>query len=838
MGTLTCSPFAESCTCIKENLLKKALFVFTLLSLFSFNSFAIGSQHGIFRSQSTQGTPWQGTAQITSEVFNITVMPDYLDVELEWEFTVGGTAPQEHADALEIVGNLNLEANSVVVGMITWYKGMTLKGKLKTQEVAREQYETVVQRDADRPPPPRDPVLLEYSWGEDNYDISIFPVSFGGTRKVRIRYLIPAFNREGENKIAFPNAFTDIAQVNVQPGPGVEGYTIESCVDRKLFTKTASHPLDSREFSFQAWGGHSGAKRIAFIIPVLENSRARGSTMYSGTFSTPHMSGEMLHVVTITPEKALLESNITEDFVILWRWNHPEILSRYARQIVEQSKLLVQFLESLKSAHKKAALVISKKGEEPITFTLDKKSGPEFKRMLQYLGQLSSQSIIDPPMSTSRNTIDLQYDPGEALKEFENALQLAMTLFDQRSASLKHLLVLTAGPQLVAPTYSYASQSVSWDSTISVGLLTRYLDTKPTISSQIDNLYWPGVDISSFTSSYRGKWSVTATVGNGTDTFRIDVLAPPSENCPHCPYTQTTDMHLFSRPSLQKSIRWNISSNGTELITFTESPRVVLMADGLQYARLIGASKHLVPLADVMPSSIASTLGFIDSTYSLVALEEDALPADLAMHYKNQGVPLLEQDDLFPGANERADVPVHEWLITHPPVPISTKVHSNTIVMWDIKTRANAFDGVVLNIFRPAIVDALTPADQNLAIRNVVPMVNPIYASSQDPQSYPDYHEVLDAKPEEIQNRSRSSFLAYVRGTTLILNLKGLGADRDKPLLITLFDISGRAVYSWKRTTPLSQGIVSLACKNLARGTYLVNIKCGKMNLKRHVIVH
>ena len=155
--------------------MKKAAVVFSTIFLLLSGAHAIGLQHGLFRSQSTQGTPWQGTAEITREHFAVTVYPDYLDVELEWEFTVGGTAPAEYADALEIVGNLNLVHNSVVVGMITWYKDMVLKGKLKTNDVAREQYEDVVQRSSDAPPPPRDPVLLERV-RDDNYDISIFPV--------------------------------------------------------------------------------------------------------------------------------------------------------------------------------------------------------------------------------------------------------------------------------------------------------------------------------------------------------------------------------------------------------------------------------------------------------------------------------------------------------------------------------------------------------------------------------------------------------------------------------------------------------------------------------------
>ena len=208
-------------------------------------SFGIGLQHGVFRSQSTQGADWQGTAVIESERFDITVFPDYLDVDLEWVFRVGGAPPDSFKNALEIVGNLNLDAHSTVVGLITWYKGKILKGKLKADSIAKQQYEDVVQRSSDAPPPPRDPVLFEYGWGEDNYYISIFPAAFDSTRKVRIRYLIPAFNIDGVNKIAYPYSFTANPVVTVKTGEGVSGYVVEAQRSKRLFENPLPVALDA-----------------------------------------------------------------------------------------------------------------------------------------------------------------------------------------------------------------------------------------------------------------------------------------------------------------------------------------------------------------------------------------------------------------------------------------------------------------------------------------------------------------------------------------------------------------------------------------------------------------
>ncbi|MBN1760423.1 MAG: hypothetical protein JW863_18995 [Chitinispirillaceae bacterium] len=188
----------------------------TIIFLIAVSGYSIGDQHCTFRSQSTQGAPWSGTVSITNEKFDITVYHDYLDVELEWELAPGGTKPQEYSDALEIVGNLNLEPGSIIVGMLLWYKGEILKAKLKNKNIAREQYEEVVDRDAEIPPPPHDPVLLEYGWGPDNYYISVFPVVWNQTRKVRFRYLVPRGNRNVPEYMGYPHPFTNTTTVIVR----------------------------------------------------------------------------------------------------------------------------------------------------------------------------------------------------------------------------------------------------------------------------------------------------------------------------------------------------------------------------------------------------------------------------------------------------------------------------------------------------------------------------------------------------------------------------------------------------------------------------------------------
>jgi hypothetical protein len=790
-------------------------------------SHAIGLQHGVFRSQSTQGAQWQGTATITSEKFDITVYPDYLDVDLEWVFKVGGTPPDSFKNALEIVGNLNLDAHSTVVGLITWYKGKILKGKLKTDSVAKQQYENVVDRSAACPPPPRDPVLFEYGWGDDNYYISIFPATFDSTRTVRIRYLIPAFNVNGVNKIAYPYSFTPNPIVSIKKGQGVASYVIEADQSKRQFVNLTPVVLDANVYSFEAYGGPAG-QSISYIVPTL-STPANGSTIYSGSFSTPSFKGEVCHITTMTAQEALAQSSVKEDFVILWRWNHPKILARYARQIVEQSTVLKKFLATLSAANKRAALIISKEGESPIIFHLDKQGGTEFNRMVACLDSLGGQTVVDPPMSTTYKQLNVSFDAAQELQEFNAAVQAALNLFEKDVVPLKHLLILTAGPMVIS-NYSSA-QNTPWDSTIDVAMLSTYLNEKEidaSVTMSVEQAYWPGADIGGFIQNNYSRISVLATVGNGVDTGNIQVLPFGASGSTYSSRVQTTEMHLYSDQPLIKKINWTILQGANLVAEFSESPRVAKISDGMQYARLIGSSSYLVPLAAQMPTSIASKVGFIDKKYSIVALEEDSLPASIARLYENHGVPELAPGDILASSDEHLE-PVAQWLTDHPPQQMNNDVGG--IVVWNIlmPVVARAVDDFAAG----AAVPNADPVAANQAVR-MAPPLEAIYTTSST--EYPDYSDALVAVKTGLPYAtSTSADVVTLKNGFLVVNVGSLKVDNGKPVMVSLFDCFGRTVGHWSVSVAQSRMIPLPA--RLAHGVYMARITCGTTMIVRPVAI-
>ncbi len=288
-----------------------ALVLLVLLVLCATGAQAIGLQHAVFRSQSTQGATWTGTADITKENYRITVYPDYLDVELEWEFTAGGTRPEQYGDALEIVGNLNLAQNSSVIGMLVWYKDKVLKAKLKSGETARNEYEQVVDRNSTVPPRPRDPVLLEWI-RQDNYDISIFPVAWGSSRKVRFRYLVPVTG----GKVVYPYAFSSHATATVLAGPGTKGFQMTfSDGSKKNITSQAD--LTTSEYNLEAYGsaGGAGGLQPASISPFLAQN-VTSSFLMVGSFAGISFAGQMAHAYLIPPPA--IQDRLSGDSTANW----------------------------------------------------------------------------------------------------------------------------------------------------------------------------------------------------------------------------------------------------------------------------------------------------------------------------------------------------------------------------------------------------------------------------------------------------------------------------------------------------------------------------------------
>jgi hypothetical protein len=778
--------------------------------------FAIGDQHGVFRSQSTQGAQWMGSATIEDEEIRMTVHANYVDVELDWVFRVGGERPAKFQDALEIVGNLNLAKGSVVVGMLTWWKGDILKGKLKTTQMARADYENVVQRDADAPPPPRDPVLLEYGWGIDNYDISIFPATFGETRKVRIHYLVPALSEGGVLKIAYPSPFSEKAKVFIKAGADIASYKMESWNDAIMHANKTMEAITVGE-------------RFNAIIPVLANE-GKGSRFFVGDVTTPFKSGQVAQIVVMDAQKIIIQSDLKEDFVILWRWNHTRLLERYAGQIVSQSKLLQAFLAKLESANKRAALIVDKEGGERITFNLSKFGDAEHKKMMAYLASLAATTVLEPPVTKVAPNYQVEADGIKAQNDFEAAIQAAMSLFEKND-NIRHLLLLTAGPQIMYSTTNPIPFKL--DSTIQLVSLVDYAEgltlDKP-IRSEDRMLYWPGINPSSFLSQQTLNLTIEAVVSNGNQLCTLSVASKPDGDLGYQGAKSETEKHVFTSTALVPKVNWKISQENKVIASFEEIPKVVRVENSNAFSKILGASRALTPMAPQMPRSMAATFGFIDSSYSLVALEEDKLNPAEVIAYANSGVPDLSATDIKATASDFTSLSSEEWLKENPPQRLWNYAgyysrggfgFNRELVFMDFVKAAPGGVPVAVN------AGAFMP----------MPMADRMDFTQT--ASYPDYSKDLALGILPIPKFHSLLKFARVNGSNLILDMTQVNPTRQGKVEFEIYSLNGALIYSRSIVASTSNVTfdLSLSQMNCKSGLYLVQVKSASGLYKQKVLI-
>jgi hypothetical protein len=602
--------------------------------------FSLGYQHAIFRSQATQGKQWLGASKIVSEHFTIKVMPSYIDVTLDWELDCNGAAePDSFKDALEIVGNINLAQDAAVMGLLLWNGDEILKAKLKPLPLARKQYETVVDRNVILPPRPKDPLIFEYGWGKDNYDIKIFPVTYGKSRRLRLRYVVPSVNTEGRVDIPFPSPFNaSITTYTIVKGPDVTNCKLLNSRFEVLSEKTEISATTDAELLQQA----------ALIRPVITNPDS-ASVIYTASINTPSLSGTLVHFNGQTTEKILKQVAVREDIVFLWRWNHPAYFDLYKKQIVIQAGLLRKFFTNIASTGRQAGLVVDVEGKEKRTFPIGKSGSSTVKDIIAYLDSLCTIKYVESSYSYNPYFTQKQQDSIASLSisEFISALRLAESLFEQNDNVVKRIVFLTAGPGWVYTMNAHFD--LEWSTPASLTFFPSIascdelqLDVVPPEASWF---YWPGIKSSTINVN---SVSIEAELKVGSDKHIISI--PFTQNTNYYQWNYRSPYHdvmLFTNGNVSSDVIWRIRDRARVIATMTEKTVVISESDPSQFGVSLAGSGRLKAYNASLPSSLAPVFGFVDKSYALLALEDDLMNPEDQAQYRNKGVPPLTNADIL-----------------------------------------------------------------------------------------------------------------------------------------------------------------------------------------------
>ncbi len=145
--------------------------------------------------QTTRDGFSNGVCQIQSSKLRVVVHPFFVEVEEDAEISPVGTLWRGDDKTLEIVNEFYIRPATAIQSMLLWNGDKILKAKLKLKDDADKEYEDVVDRQKSIAVP-RDPAIIEYV-NDTYYRCRIYPVALNGSRKIRIRYVVPITFKKG-----------------------------------------------------------------------------------------------------------------------------------------------------------------------------------------------------------------------------------------------------------------------------------------------------------------------------------------------------------------------------------------------------------------------------------------------------------------------------------------------------------------------------------------------------------------------------------------------------------------------------------------------------------------
>jgi hypothetical protein len=229
-----------------------------------------------------------------------------------------------------------------------------------------------------------------------------------------------------------------------------------------------------------------------------------------------------------------------------------------------------------------------------------------------------------------------------------------------------------------------------------------------------------------------------------------------------------------------------------------------------------------------MPSSIASSLGFIDEKYTLVALEEDALPSEVANQYNSRGVPLLDPKDIFAESNESV-LTVASWLTANPPESMSKSSYPYYYYprMW--------LAGGDM-VFKDVMLENVVPAKNTagVAVRIATPAAQVISETSESV-----IYDYLSTNVNFLKsNKVSNKVLVSVENGSLLVDLSLFDDKEFKNLTIVIFDLKGRIIRVLYPSLFVSKRLhISTEQLGLSRGAYFMKINGNNIKISQRFIV-
>jgi len=638
-------------------------------------------------SQNVSGTFWQGEVRVDRDHKKVTVHETYLEIEEEVELaaTEGwrGAPPEATQNALEITGEFLLPAKAVLIGAVLWEGDHILKANLKTRIEASSEYADSVDHNWEWVPSPTDPMLIALTQRgndldetySDRYEFKLFPVQWGMTRRLRIRYLIPVRSRDGIPELFVPRVFAHAAGKGSDHRPedytlelkGAPGVTSVSLTDHgTTFTRPlSSSPLTLIQEYEDSWA-----------VTIDRSDFDTAGIMEKTTVDDGVLAGEYLHYYSTVPDELFLQAGLKREVVFLWRWENEnslvrwsgqnKYLSNFGRKALSQTRNIKSATKRLLDAKAGVGMVVDRsEGSQDTVFHIGYEGNAEADSMLNYLEYLSENNGNAFLAEISGYEVTNEHDDGDTLsaealdsislaghEDFQIVIDSINTIFSPSDLVVKHVVVITVGKRKTDNNIVYTN---SID-----GLEGVTFSCYGTDSKYADG-YWPGVDMKNIAQKRRltngeslyGYYFPKAKEVNFTLYLKseraMQGFSITGKTDGDASYYNRVSFTGHAAESWSDTVLWYAQDHeGNELASVVQVPEVTSSVNDTNLIMLWGGSSSSPYSETIKSGSIGHLVGFVDESYSLLAMPYDSVSQEVQDALENGGdIGNLQEDEIF-----------------------------------------------------------------------------------------------------------------------------------------------------------------------------------------------
>jgi len=649
----------------------------SLLVALSTVAFLAGPSGAYLVAQNLKGV--RGQANLLMSHVTVQVGAQWLDIEEEAEVEITTTNSTAKGPWI-LEGEFAVPNGTAIVGCMLWNDDTLLMGKLRGKASAEHIFDSLVPtRDSSWA---RDPLLVE-QLSATTYGLHLFPFQTSGTRRFRLRYLVPLVPGQNELSIKPLAASFLTGTLPAQFRLRLRGATQGVKIVRGASVWPAELPsyqlvdLDAPTDVRLRWpAGPSGD----------------GTCAIKGRIDSGAWKGEFALFTGKVPDSILTKTALRSETVVLWRWISPEQFfdacydevtgtntarcpNEFGQLAVRQADAIGQIAQRSVENRGKIGLVADEGMEDaPRVYPLTDSTTTNYRNLRLWLSSITPSyldwRIPKPSASVGGGSTNLEISKNR--DRFRTDVVEVAALYGSGTGVIRHLLVVTVGPTPVTGEFLEAPDVSSLPSDVSV---SSSVLVAPGSGSLSENIYyadpppaahWPGVDLEGVVQTRNGGAKTVTWNGIVLPRTRETLagrlsLRSGSVNVSRDIVVRSngqgglnTSLNVHGT-SLGDVVTWSLyDENGDTVALWTESPKWLRVDGDSVMPRLWGKSE--APLSPVFEDrDFGPLFGYVDRFYSLLATPSDTVGRVRQAALRDSGVPFLSYAEIFPRQGYKTD---------------------------------------------------------------------------------------------------------------------------------------------------------------------------------------